>query len=116
MKKILLVLVSVIALSVGIYSVVEASVLTTTVESSETFKDIEYQVEHNYISREGWGHTYTITIQNQSDKRIFVQFTAKGCNGENANCNINAYAKEVLLISTGDIAAEGWAIEQHQYN
>lgn len=110
MKKIICMLIVVFALSIGTYSVVEATSLNSTTEVNETYGVIEYNVSSQYISRQGWGYTHTISIQNTSDRDITVYFTAKGCNGERDSASIRPYGRGQIWISTGDAQPTGWAI------
>lgn len=111
MKKFICILVATITLSFGFYSTIEAASSTIKASTEETYGVIEYNVEHTYINREGWGNFYTISVQNNSDKTIKVWFTAKGCNGENENATIKPYGRAELTIATGDYKAKGWDIK-----
>ena len=113
MKKIICVLIVALTLSIGTYSVVEATSLNSTTEVSETYDVIEYSVSSKYLDR--WGYTHTISIQSNYDGYINVYFTAKGCNGQSGSVrNIRPYGSGEIIISTGEAVPTGWAIQVYK--
>jgi len=115
MKKVLLLFISVLLLSLGLVNTVNAN----TSGSENTTKDIcmgnpdlvSYSVKHQYIDREGWGNTYTITVVNKVDEPVFVNVKPKGCTtGHGTSGTIRAFDKTEFMISTGDEKPTGWHV------
>lgn len=119
MKKILLLFISVLLLSLGLVNTVNAN----TSGSENTTKDIcmgnpdlvSYSVKHQYINREGWGNTYTITVVNKVEDPVWVHVKPKGCtNGHGDSRTIRAFDKTEFMISTGDEKPTGWHVEAYR--
>lgn len=83
-------------------------------DGGKTVGTMTYKVSKTYIGREGWGNTYTIKIQNDTDEYISVYVTAKGCSGEsNSAHGIKPYGRTEIGISTKECEASGWVVKAY---
>ena len=107
MKKISLMLL--FFLSVSLSSFAETADVK---DGRETVGTVTYEVSKIYINREGWGNTYTIKVENNTNEYIQVRVTAKGC-GDTDSARIKPYGSEEIGIATGEKEATGWHVEAY---
>lgn len=99
----------------AVNSVLLAETVDVKYGSRETIGTMTYEVSKTYISREGFGNIYTITIQNNTDEEISILITAKGCSGESATTTVRPYGKGEVRVCTKECEVSGWAVRAHKY-